>query len=336
MVVKNDETAKLGIISFLLLCSLTVACQGTSKRYTTISTHGKYLYGVLGARSVKTAQYFLNQVSKNCRRKITVSKLVTTDIPPIGLLPIDNAISYWVRCTEPSTYVGHKLYNDVITAQPKLFHQHGVIKQVHVEYKSPNLASYPLIMVEVFDMGTMENAFGVYSYVRYPEDEIEVIQGTHVLFSEEIIMFAKGKYFVQIEEYEFATRIRQASVRFARMIIESIKAPREPSILKLLPEMNRVQNSERIYISGMGFANKSPLFPEYVLEGKGAKSASIKLSKPSWFSDSSDVIMVFLICYDDKLTVDSVYDRFQRYLQLNEFDFRLIDDEMIIENAEHN
>ena len=40
--------------------------------------------------------------------------------------------------------------------------------------------------------------------------------------------------------------------------------------------------------------------------------------------------------YDDKLTVDSVYDRFQRYLELNEFDFRMIDDEMIIENTEHN
>ena len=106
--------------------------------------------------------------------------------------------------------------------------------------------------------------------------------------------------------------------------------------MKLLPEMNRVPDSERIYISSVGFANKSPLFSEHVLGDKGTKSASVTLSKPSWFSGSPEVIMAFLIYYDDKLTVDSVYDRFQRYLELNEFDFRLIDDEMIIENTEHN
>ena len=336
MVVESDKTMRLDITVFLLWCFLSTACQDSSKRYTTISAHGKYIYGVLGARSLKTAQYFLNEISKTCRGGMTISKLAIMDVSPIFLLPSDNAILYWVRCAEPTIYVGRKLYNDVINAQPKLFHQHGFIRQAHVEYKSPNLASYPLIMVEIFDMGTIENAFGVYSSIRYPEDEIDVIHGTHVLLSEDTIMFAKGKYFIQIEEYEFSTHIRQASIKFAQMIIESIKAPREPSILKLLPEINRVRNSERIYSSSVGFANKSPLFPEYVLGGEGAKSVSITLSNPSRLSDPSDIITAFLICYDGKLTVDSVYDRFQSYLQLNEFDFRLTDNEMIIETAKHN
>ena len=336
MVVKNNKIMRLSVTGFLLLCSLNIACQDLSKNYIAISTHSKCIYGVLGAGSLKTAQHFLGEISKSSRRKIVISKSVTTDVPPINLLPIDNAISSWIKCVEPRTYVGNKLYNDVINAQPKLFHQHGFIRQAYVEYKSPSLASYPLIMVEIFDMGTTENAFGIYSSIRYPEDEIDVIHGTRVLLSEENIMFAKGKYFVQIEEYEFSTRIRQASITFARIIIESIKAPREPNILKLLPEMDRVPDSERIYISSVGFANKSPLFSEHVLGDKSAKSASVTLSKPSWFSGSPEVIMAFLIYYDDKLTVDSVYDRFQRYLELNEFDFRLIDDEMIIENTEHN
>ena len=242
---------RLSVTSFLLLCSLNIACQDSSKSYIAISTHSKCIYGVLGAGSLKTAQHFLGEISKSSRRKIVISKSVTTDVPPIDLLPIDNAILYWVRCVEPRTYVGNKLYNDVINAQPKLFQQHGFIKQAYVEYKSPSLASYPLIMVEIFDMGTTENAFGIYS-------------------------------------------------------------------------------------SSVGFANKSPLFSEHVLGDKGTKSASVTLSKPSWFSGSPEVIMAFLIYYDDKLTVDSVYDRFQRYLELNEFDFRMIDDEMIIENTEHN
>ena len=73
-----------------------------------------------------------------------------------------------------------------------------------------------------------------------------------------------------------------------------------------------------------------------MLGGEGAKSVSITLSNPSRLSDPSDIITAFLICYDGKLTVDSVYDRFQSYLQLNEFDFRLTDNEMIIETAKHN
>jgi len=335
MVTKNGEIVRPIVIGFLVLCTLNIACQDSSKNYIAISTHDKFIYGVLGARSLKTAQYFLGEISKSCKKEIGISQSVPTKVPPINLLPLGNEIPDWVRYSEPRTYVGNKLYHDVINAQPKFFHQHGFIRQAHAEYKSPRLASYPLTMIEIFDMGTAENAFGIYSSIRYPEDQINVIHGTRVLLSEENITFAKGKYFVQIEEYEFSTRIRQTSIAFARMIIESIKAPHEPSILKLLPEMNRIPDSERIYTSSVGFANKSPLFSKHVL-GRDTKSISVTLSKPSWLSRSPDIITAFLMYYNNKSTVDSVYDRFQRHLELNKFDFRLIDNDMIIENTEYN
>ena len=319
-----------------MLCTLNIACQDSSKNYIAIGTHDKFIYGVLGARSLKTAQYFLGEISKSCKKEIEISQSVPTKVPPINLLPLGNEIPDWVRYSEPRTYVGNKLYHDVINAQPKFFHQHGFIRQAHAEYKSPRLASYPLTMIEIFDMGTAENAFGIYSSIRYPEDQINVIHGTRVLLSEENITFAKGKYFVQIEEYEFSTRIRQTSIAFARMIIENIKAPNEPSILKLLPEMNRIPDSERIYTSSVGFANKSPLFSKHVLGNRDTKSISVTLSKPSWLSRSPDIITAFLMYYNNKSTVDSVYDRFQRHLELNKFDFRLIDNDMIIENTEYN
>ena len=336
MVTKNGEIVRPIVIGFLLLCALNIACQDSSKNYIAISTHDKCIYGVLGARSLKIAQYFLNEISKSCKKEIGISQSVPTKVPPINLLPLSNEIPDWVRYSEPRTYVGNKLYNDVINAQPKLFHQHGFIKQAHVEYKSPKLASYPLIMIEIFDMGTAENAFGIYSSMRYPEDQINVIHGTRVLLSEENITFAKGKYFVQIEEYEFSTRIRQTSIAFARMIIENIKAPNEPSILKLLPEINRIPDSERIYASSVGFANKSLLFSKHVLGNRDTKSISVTLSKPSWLSRSPDEITAFLMYYNDKSTVDSVYDRFQRHLELNEFVFRLIGNDTIIENTRYN
>ena len=109
MVTKNGEIVRPIVIGFLLLCALNIACQDSSNNYIAISTHDKCIYGVLGARSLKTAQYFLNEISKSCQKEIGISQSVPTKVPPINLLPLGNEIPDWVRYSEPRTYVGNKL-----------------------------------------------------------------------------------------------------------------------------------------------------------------------------------------------------------------------------------
>ena len=95
-------------------------------------------------------------------------------------------------------------------------------------------------------MGTPENAFGVYSHDRYPQDEFEWV-GSRAIISGRELNFWKGRYFIQIEGYEFASQIKQGMVELAKATADRIKDPlTTPHLLTLLPSTNRVPHSEKV------------------------------------------------------------------------------------------
>ena len=105
-----------------------------------------------------------------------------------------------------------------------------------------------MILLEIFDMGTPENAFGIYNFHVYPQVKFEWV-GSKAILSGGYLRFTKGKYFIQIEGYEFATGIREAMVLLAKSIAAEIKdAAPKPQILNLLPS-NKVSGSIKLFRS---------------------------------------------------------------------------------------
>ena len=242
----------LGVSFFFSL--VLVSCGQEQGNWTAVQQNGEYVYGVWHGASVKSAEQVMQKVSENLKsvsvqseESSTVKSMIETNISPEHLLPSDGEILDWVQSRPPSTYEGKTLYRDRATA-PELFYAYGFQQQAEVEYETPRFGSKPLILLEIFDMGTPENAFGIYNFHSYPQVKFEWV-GSKAILSGGYLRFSKGKYFIQIEGYEFATGIREAMVLLAKGIAARIKdAAPKPQILNLLPS-NKVSGSIKLFRS---------------------------------------------------------------------------------------
>jgi hypothetical protein len=219
---------------------------------------------------------------------------------------------YW---REPSTYTGKNLYKNVIGEEPELYHSYGFIGQANIEYQTPRFSSRPLIFVEIFDMGNLENAFGIYSFSRYPKDKFEWV-GSRAYISSDTLGFWKGKYFIRIREYEFATGIRAGMFDLAKAIASRIKdRPAKPHILKLLPQKGRMPNSEKYFFSNSALRKIYRFLPKDGLQ-LSTNAVGIAASYPHGSAPKEwlDMMIVFVIRYPRESEAKVAYEAYRAHL----------------------
>ncbi len=307
-------------IVYVSCALLLLSCQTEQGNYTVVSQNGQYVYGVWKARTVKAAKDLSGHIDEALTEElpqVDSLRLVTTE-KPVNLLPADGEASHWVRVGAPSIDVGKDLYKNVIGGSPELYHNYGFIEGASVQYQTPRLGSQPLILLEVFDMGTPENAFGIYSRNRYPQDEFEWV-GSRAIISGRELNFWKGRYFIQIEGYEFASQIKQGMVELARAAADQIKDPPiTPHLLTLLPSENRVPHSEKYFPSGVALKEIHRFLPERLLESSpnvtGCSATYLhKKSSTDWI----DTMTAFVLRYETESDAKTAYDIYQDHLEAN-------------------
>ena len=246
---------------FLFFSLMLISCSEDRGNWTAVHQESKYIYGVWHSITTEKAQQTLLEVGENIKNRLalqeqslTSGNIVQTTVSPDQLLPSDGALSGWIQSRAPSTYEGKTLYRDRATS-PDLYYAYGFQRQAEVEYETPQFGSKPLILLEIFDMGTPENALGIYNFHTYPQMKFEWI-GSKAMLSGDYLRFSKGKYFIQIEGYELATGIREGMVTLAKIIAAQIKdPPPKPRILALLPSSNKINGSVKLFRSNLGIAS---------------------------------------------------------------------------------
>ena len=306
---------------FCLSCTLLfLSCQPEQGDYTAVSQNGQYIYGVWKAQTAKAAAKLSRQMTQAWDAGIPQidALLSITTTEPVDLLPADGEASHWGRTGRPSVEIGKDLYKNVIGGNPALYHNYGFIEGASVEYQTPRLGSQPLILLEVFDMGTPENAFGVYSRNRYPQDEFEWV-GSRAIISGRELNFWKGRYFIQIEGYEFASQIKQGMVELAKATADGIEDPLiTPHLLTLLPSENRVPHSEKYFPSGATLKEIHRFLPERMIEYSpnivGCSAAYLhKKSSTDWI----DTMTAFVLRYEVESEAKTAYDIYRGHLEAN-------------------
>ena len=294
-------------------CLVLISCGEEQGSWTAIQQEGEYIYGVWHGTTVKRAGQMMQQIAENVKsasiqsgESLTGKSIMQTNISPEHLLPADGEILDWVQSRPPSTYEGKSLYRDRATA-PDLFYAYGFQQQAEVEYETPRFGSKPLILLEIFDMGTPENAFGIYNFHIYPQVKFEWV-GSKAILSGGYLRFSKGKYFIQIEGYEFATGINEAMVLLAKEIAARIKDPAsEPEMLTLLPS-NKVNGSIKLFRSNWVLRQIYSTLPINVPQlsdtalGISARYRD-KVDSKNWI----DTEIVFIIRFPDPSTAKSAY-----------------------------
>ena len=306
--------------AIFLACSMLIllSCSGDKKDYTALSQQGRYLYGAWNTHSEKAAAKLIAQMTQTGGQEgMDIPFLpIKTSLKPADLLPVNGDVADWVRSRNPRGYTAKNLYKDTVGGRPELYHAYGVIEQAEVEYQTPLLGSYPLIRVEIFDMGTPENAFGIYSFNQYPKAESEWV-GNRAVVSGKFVRFWKGKYFVEIEGYEFATKVEEGMIELAKAAAIRIKdPPTKPYLLKLLPA-NKIPYSVKYFYDDATLRKMYNFLPSDGLQlgdnvtGVSASYAHKKNSNEHW----SDSMVAFLIHYPSEPAAAEAYNSYRDFLE---------------------
>lgn len=309
---------KLAGGAFVVCCTVNlISCSSDQGNYTALAREGQYLYGVWNSHSEEAAAKLMDQTARiGVKDKAQLLSLpIKTSLNPVDLLPVDGDVTDWVRARNPSGYTAENLYKDTLGGHPELYHAYGVLKQAEVEYQTSLLGSYPLIRVEIFDMGTPENAFGIYSFNQYPEAESEWV-GNRAVVTGKFLRFWKGKYFIEIEGYEFATKVEEGMVELAKSVASRIDdPPTKPHLLSLLPP-NRIPYSAKCFFDDTTLRKIYNFLPEDGLELSAnstgfTASYAHKKKNEHW----ADTMVAFFIRYPSEPIANEAYDSYRDYLE---------------------
>ena len=300
-----------------LSCVVLISCSEEQGDWTAVQREEAYIYGVWHSTSVKRATQVMQEVTESVKGALKqktpsppAKKSAETHISPEHLLPDNGEILDWIQSRGPSTYIGKKLYRDRPT-KPDLFHAYGFQKQAEVEYETPRFGSKPLILLEVFDMGTPENALGIYNFHIYPQVKFEWV-GSKAALSGGYLRFSKGKYFIQIEGYEFATGIREAMILLGKTIASQIKdsAP-APEILTLLPS-NKVHGSTKLFRSNWALRQIYSTLPLHVpMLNDATLGVSARYQDNVDSKNWMDAQIIFILRFPDSAAAESAYTRYR-------------------------
>jgi hypothetical protein len=106
-------------------------------------------------------------------------------------------------------------------------------------------ADHPPIVVELFDMGSSEDAFGVFSFETEGED-VGVGQGSD--YGGGLLRFWKGKFFVNAYAEQEASSTKQDVLELGNVIAGSIKHEgQKPKLINYLPGEGLAERSIRYF-----------------------------------------------------------------------------------------
>jgi len=185
-----------------------------------------------------------------------------------SLLPPAEVMGDWKPAGPPAVYVPKDLF-ELINGGADLVIEYGFRKLHHAEYRK---ASDPKIHlnIDLYDMGSAEGAFGLFSYERGDRPSNEAVGDEGVSFSASLA-FRRGRFYVKIE----TTDLTGAAIRAARPIALHLASaipgpPGKIEALERFPADGRVAGTGRLILHGpMGFESLGKTWlADYSLGGR--------------------------------------------------------------------
>ena len=188
------------------------------------------------------------------------------------MLPPQSAGSEWRLVGDNYSYLPDTLYN-YINGAADLFISYGFVALAGGEYRRGS-DKRENVTVDIYDMGSTLNAFGVFQSKRDPEVR-SLTLGAGAFGTEKYVFFYKGRFYVEIQAYVLSSTTSDVVMKMAQQVDRSIgedSAP--PSELRYLPDDNRIAGSE-MYITGgilgHGFLDRG-LLCDYTIGGETVKA----------------------------------------------------------------
>lgn len=160
--------------------------------------------------------------------------------PMQSFLP--SSIHQW-QVSEPSRrYSGEEIF-DYMNGAGEIYRAYDFIALLTQRYAASNQEE---ILVEIFDMGSPQNAFGVFTYMKGRGPAVQV--GHDGEYKNGLLCFWRGKYFVCVMIEKENEPAKKAVLELGEMISDAIREGGErPAILRYLPEGEYLSHTLRYF-----------------------------------------------------------------------------------------
>jgi hypothetical protein len=213
-----------------------------------------------------------------------------------------------VRISPIKFYLGEDLL-DYINGAGKVYFTYGFEMVGTTEYALPD--TNLTMVVDIYQMSTPQNSFGIYSYNRYREASIDSTLGGEGFYSGYSVDFYDSIYYIHIQLFETSDEVVQEMLDFAKEIDSRIIAQNsQPSVLDALPEKHKIPHTET-YIHEHEALDGIISLPDnpFML------SSSTEVAVADYQNNSEDFYNLFYIFYPDSVSLLQPFNNFRNFAE---------------------
>jgi hypothetical protein len=158
----------------------------------------------------------------------------------------------WGQSEEPESYLPANLF-EYINGAAEIYLSYDFNELIVGQFKKAGTEAN--VSVEIYDMGSPLNAFGIYGAERFPENQF-IPMGTQGYLEDDVLNFLVGRYYVKLMcfdcEYDSAAVLKG----MVESIVSRVADPAGfPEVLSYFPEKGLIANSERFNLKNvMGYS----------------------------------------------------------------------------------
>ena len=209
-------------------------------------------------------------------------------------LPGTGDLAAWEMVSEPETFGPENLW-DYINGQAESYLGYGFVRVDAAEYR--RTSGPPAVVVEIYQMASPENAFGIFAAERNPEDRAIGI-GSGAYLGPNVLNFWQGRNYIKLTSFEEGAGIEEALTFLAQEISRwSPAGSGELEIFSYFPEDGKIEASER-YIS-QSFLGQEYIDGAYRVDYEGG---------------GGDGFQLFLVPFDSNEAARSALERYADFL----------------------
>ena len=230
---------------------------------------------------------------------LLLSAQVNESLKAEQLLP--KSLNGWEAVESDQFYDTQNLY-DLIDGGAELYLSFGFKRLVIRRFYKTD---HPDVEVEIFDMGSAENAFGIFQH-DLEDEEVGIGNGSE--YGAGWLRFWKGHYFVYIFAELETPAIKEAILNFGAHIAQKISVSgTKPLMLNYLPQMGLNSRSIRFFHNYQNLNYYYYLSSENILNFSEQTNAVFARFK----FHTSNACMLFIQYQDEKRALQA-FDNFKR------------------------
>jgi hypothetical protein len=216
----------------------------------------------------------------------------------------ENDVINWKLSSPVKIYDKTTIF-DYIDGAAELYFAYNYTKVASAEYKNGQTS----IIIDVYDMTTPENAFGIYSLNRYQGANYVSI-GNEGILTGTNLDFWKGNYYCKVYSFDQSEKYQKDVTDFGNKLASKIiDTGEEPAVIKKLPPNGLITKTARFFTKKLGLDNIHFVSEDNLFSLDGETKGVVAEYKINENRFSS-----FIIEYPSSQKADLAFETYTKYL----------------------